>query len=105
MTKEELESSIRRFRDLKIILDGLRDIFEKDNALLISEVSELESKIKEEVIRTGKSVSENGVELYYNRGRITWDSKALERYSIEYPEIVKARKVGKPYVTLRIEEK
>ena len=37
----------------------------------------------------------------WNRGRETWDGKALDGFAMAHPEILQAKKIGNPTVTFR----
>ncbi len=65
------------------------------------EVAELESALKEEVLRIGKSARRGGVQAIFRRGCVTWDSKGLVRYAEANPEVEQFRRVGRPTVIVR----
>jgi hypothetical protein len=61
----------------------------------------LSSEIKQEVTRYGASVKGTHLYAVYARGRVTWDTKGLDRYAVEHPEVMHFRKQGQPTVSLR----
>lgn len=65
------------------------------------EIDALAAEIKADVERQGESVKGASLHAVYAKGRTSWDSKKLEGYAIAYPEILQARTVGKPSVSLR----
>lgn len=64
-------------------------------------ISNLTEEVKAEVIQAGASVKGAYLHAIYTAGRVTWDSKSLDGYAIAHPEILTARKVGAPSVSLR----
>lgn len=63
--------------------------------------SQLESEIRSCILSIGATVKAGGLMAVFNKGRVTWDSKLLEGFSIAHPEILIARKEGEPSVTIR----
>lgn len=64
-------------------------------------MTQLEAEIKAEVIQAGASVKGANLQAVYNKGRVTWDTKALDGYAAGHPEIMPFRKVGDPSVSIR----
>jgi hypothetical protein len=64
-------------------------------------ITELESEIKEEVIRHGATVKGTFLRVVYHTGRITWDTKRLDGYARSRPEILEFRKQGEPFVSIQ----
>ena len=56
----------------------------------------LESEIKRMVITSGESCKGDGYNALFVKGRVTWDTKALNGYAIARPEIEQFRKIGRP---------
>ncbi len=61
----------------------------------------LEAEIKAEVIAAGASVKSERLQAIYMRGRVSWDTKALEGVAATIPQIAKFRKEGEPSVSFR----
>ena len=76
---------------------------EKDAAMgAFSEgVEKLVAEIKAEVIAAGSSAKSERVQAVYAKGRVSWDSKALEGYAAAHPEITAFRKKGDPSVSIQ----
>ena len=64
-------------------------------------IVELESLVKAEVLKTGKTVKGSHMMAVWNKGRISWDNKVLDDLMIVLPELSKARKEGDPFVSLK----
>jgi len=66
-----------------------------------SEIDVLKSDICAVVVERGETVTGDALQAVFYQGKATWDSKALDAYSISVPELLKYRKLGKPYATIR----
>jgi hypothetical protein len=64
-------------------------------------ITALSREIKQEVTRHGASVKGAHLHAVYARGRVTWDTRGLDRYAVEHPEVMHFRKQGQPTVSLR----
>lgn len=64
-------------------------------------IAGLTDEIKAEVIAAGESVKGNHLQAVYTKGRVSWDTKALDGYATAHPEIASFRKVGEPTVSIR----
>jgi hypothetical protein len=64
-------------------------------------ITALTDEIKREVLDHGTSVKGAHLQAVYSRGRVTWDTKGLDRYTVEHPEVLRFRKQGEPVVSLR----
>jgi hypothetical protein len=62
----------------------------------------LEAEIKAEVIAAGASVKSERLQAIYIKGRVSWDTKALEGVAATIPQIAKFRKEGEPSVSFRV---
>jgi uncharacterized protein YifE (UPF0438 family) len=61
-----------------------------------------EKEVRELVLKLRRSVGLAGVKVAYHPGRVTWDDEKLAAYAQAHPELLEFRKVGKPFVSLRI---
>jgi len=68
---------------------------------ITEEIQTLTDEIKAEIIKSGKTVKGARLQAVYTKGRISWDTKALEGYAVAYPEILPFRKEGEPSVSIR----
>lgn len=66
-----------------------------------SNAAELKEQIKKEIIAKGESVKGTRLNAIYVKGRVTWDSKAIEGYAVGHPELFAFKKEGEPSVTFR----
>lgn len=63
-------------------------------------IAALEEEIKQDVLQNGASVRGSFLRAVWNKGRVTWDTKGMDDYSIYHPEILTFRKQGQPYVSI-----
>lgn len=61
----------------------------------------LTDEIKAEVIQAGSTVKGSCLQAVYAKGRVSWDTKALDGYAAGHPEIAPFRKEGDPSVSIR----
>ena len=64
-------------------------------------IAELESAVKDIVVKHGETVRGTGLMAVWNKPRISWNDAALNGYAVDHPEIQQFRKVGDPSVTIR----
>lgn len=65
-------------------------------------IEQLTAKIKAAVIEDGATVKADFLQAVYMKGRVSWNTKALNGYAAAHPEIEQFRKVGKPSVSIRV---
>ncbi len=68
---------------------------------LMQERAGLEAAIKAEVLRAGKTIKGTYHSFVWNKGRVSWDTKALDGYAKAHPEIEAFRSEGNPSVSVR----
>lgn len=61
----------------------------------------IKTGIEQEVLKLGATVKGDKYMAVWNKGRSSWDGKALEGFAMAHPEILQAKKVGEPTVTFR----
>ncbi len=100
-----LDYEARRQEILKKVQSEL-DALEVEYQPILDSVQEnietLETGIRTEVLMRGESVSGGAYRAIYTRGRVSWDSKGMEKYAQKHPEVLEFRKEGAPLVTLRL---
>ena len=64
-------------------------------------IATLEKEIKSDVLYFGATISGIHLKAVWNKGRVSWDTKALNGYMVAHPELASLRKQGKPSVTIR----
>ena len=64
-------------------------------------VSQVQSEVKNSVLKYGSSVKHSGLHAVWSKGRVKWDSNRLDGYAVAHPEILEFRGEGKPSVSIR----
>jgi hypothetical protein len=64
-------------------------------------IAALEAEVKAAVLTEGKSVKGAYLQAVWSKGRVSWDSKALDGMIAIIPQIATARKEGAPSVSIR----
>lgn len=88
-------------KEIQIALADLDVEFTPRDAAIALNIEELEKEIKQAVLVHGASVK--GMHLYavYNRPRVIWDTRGLDRYAAQHPEVVIFRSEGDASVAIR----
>lgn len=68
---------------------------------LTDTISILTNEVKQEVIALGETVKGASLMAVWSKGRVSWDTKALDGYITAHPELGKFRKEGEPSVSIR----
>jgi uncharacterized protein YifE (UPF0438 family) len=101
----EAEYSARRMAVLATIQDQLNAVDAEFGARLQAAhdaAAAGEVAVREVVLRVAKGIHLSGIDARYYPGRVTWDAAGMERFASAHPEVLAFRKVGKPWVSLRI---
>lgn len=85
------------------IKEQLQDIDSEYNPKLDAisqEHTQLEAEIRNDVMVSGESVKGDRYRASYVKGRISWNTEALDGYALTHPEINICRKEGAPTVRI-----
>jgi len=63
-------------------------------------IADLETEIRQEVLRRGASVKGTFMRVNWHKGRVSWDTRSLDAYAELHPEVTSFRKQGEPYVSI-----
>lgn len=86
-------------QDIKDKIAEINAEFEQKD--LTPEITRLTNEVKDEVLEAGHTVKGVLLMAVYNKGRISWDTKALDGYLVDHPELERFRKDGSPSVSIR----
>ena len=103
LTRQDLEA--KRAEILKSVQAELEALDAEYAPLLAAAEARIESlkeEIKSDVLEHGASVRGGRFQAVFSRGRITWDTHALEAYADEHPEVNDFRREGAPSVSIRM---
>ena len=102
VTRLDLEAKRAEIlRSVQAELDALDEEFAPLLAAAEARIEALREEIKSDVLEYGASVRGTHVQAVYSRGRTTWDTRALDDYAAEHPEVNDFRREGSPSVSLR----
>jgi len=98
--RKEQERNVILTGEINNELEKIDEHFDPILSEIFESVRLLEEEIKTTVLERESSV--NGTyQVIYVKGRIIWDSKALDGYAVAHPEIKELRKTGKPSVRIK----
>ena len=88
-------------RTIQAELDALDAEYQPLFDISAERIKTLTEEIKQAVAQSGASVKGTHLHAVYTRGRVTWDTKGLDKFAVSHPEVVAYRKQGEPSVSLR----
>ena len=100
MDKEALIASIIP-DEIKEKIAEIEEEFSEKVRTANENISGTETIIRNEVADYGKTIRGAHLMAVCSKGRTTWNTKALEGYSVAHPEILAFREVGEPSVGIR----
>lgn len=66
-----------------------------------AKLAKLREEVNAEVVAAGHTLKGETLQACYVKGRVSWDTKALDGYSAAHPEIAQFKTVGAPSVSIR----
>ncbi len=122
-SKQDVVGKLKRLADLDAAVDMTRIDYEAKRAEILKKVQAeidaleaeyqplletaqanaeaLAAEIKNDVLLGGETVKSDLYQAIYMKGRVTWDSEGIDRYARAHPDVLKYRKEGQPYVSLK----
>lgn len=100
-----LDYEAKRAEIMKAVQAQLDDLAAEFEPLINSaeeRAAELEVEIKRDVLTQGASIKGRRLYAVFSRGRVSWDTEALDAYAIAHPEVGEFRRQGEPSVSLRV---
>ena len=85
------------------IKQQLRDVdaeYDPKLEAISQERAQLEAEVRNNVMVSGESVVGEIYRASYVKGRVSWDTKALDGYAVAHPEIAQFKKLGAPSVRI-----
>lgn len=65
-------------------------------------IGEYEQSIRDVVLAAGESQAASGLQAVYAKGRVSWDTRALDALTDAHPWLAKYKRVGDPSVSIRL---
>lgn len=87
--------------EIKAKIAEIEAEFEPKLSAIQAHKSELETAIKQYVLFEGATIKGDYHQFVYTKGRVSWDTKALDGYAAAHPEIAQFKVVGDPSVSVR----
>ena len=100
LEKEKLIDSVLTPEIRKQIADIEAEFADK-TMVVTADIQAIEAEIKQEVVSGGETVKGDYLMAVYAKGRVSWDTKALDGYAAAHPEVAQFCKVGDPSVSIR----
>jgi len=75
--------------------------FADKSAAVDENIAKLVDEIKADVLQIGSTVKGAHNMAVWNKGRVSWDTKALDAVLALHPELAPFRKEGEPSITIR----
>jgi hypothetical protein len=87
--------------EIKARLEEIEMEFAQRVEAVDENIAALEEEIKNDVIQHGTTVRGTFLRAVWNKGRVTWNTKAMDGYASTHPEILEFRKEGQPFVSIK----
>jgi len=89
--------------EVKAEIDGIEAELDPEINDLDAAIAALAKELKNIVASTGQKLVGDRHQVVYIKPRVTWDTKAIERYyAKEHPEIMVYKRPGKPSASIRV---
>lgn len=85
-------------------MEQLEEQFRQEHAEAYEAIDELKQTIRKEVVDLGKTVETLKLKVEYRRGGTRWDTKFLEGYVLNHPELLRYKQEGKPTVAFKLKD-
>lgn len=82
----------------------LEEKFEKEHEAEYKAIADLKEEIKAEVVSLGRTMETLKLKVEFRRGSTRWDTKFLEGYVLNHPELMKYKLEGKPQVAFKLKD-
>jgi hypothetical protein len=99
-----MDMEARRREILAPVQQDLSDLEAEYGGMLAAgsdRIADLEARVRGAVLQVGKSVKSEALHAVVSKGRVSWDTKALDGYAVAHPEILQFRSEGLPSVSIR----
>lgn len=87
--------------EIKQAIEDIEAEFAGKSEAVDENIAKLTAEIKEDVLAGGATVKGAHMMAVYAKGRVSWDTKALDGVVALHPELAQFRKEGEPSVSIR----
>jgi len=91
--------------EIRVRIVDIEAEFDDKAQAVVSNIAALETEIKVAVVAHGETVKGSLLMAVWNKGRASWDDKALQGYMKAHPELADFRKQGDPSISIRANSK
>src|SRR5574343_456953 len=82
--------------EIKAQLADIDAEFKLQSLAVDENIDALTGEVKAEIIKTGATAKGAHLQAVFTKGRVSWDTKALDGYAAAHPEVAQFRKEGEP---------
>ena len=104
MNEETLLAKIDELGQRMFNLKQLQQRFDDEHADEIRAINDLQKEVKEAVTELGHTVETLKLKVEFRRGSTRWDTKFLEGYVLNHPELMRYKLEGKPTVAFKLKD-
>lgn len=104
MTEEALKEKMDQLGQMMFEMEQLEESFRQAHEEAYMAIDALKQEIKTDVIELGHTVETMKLKVEFRRGSTRWDTKFLEGYVLNHPELYKYRLEGKPTVAFKLKD-
>jgi len=98
MTNGELEERMEYLGYMMHEKEEMEMAFLQEHKEFFDEIEERKEQIRKEILAREANADSRTLKVTYRKGAIRWDTKWLDGYSLDHPEILKYKKQGEPSV-------
>ena len=102
-TQTQLDDSIDKLipAEVKQKIADMKAEFSPMFEALVQELGEADLKVRDLTLKAGCTLNSKHMMAVFNKGRVTWDGRALDGYAKAHPELNQFRKEGSPSIAIR----
>ena len=104
MEDKALKAKIDELGQEMYEMKQLEERFDEEHAAKIRKINALQKEVKEAVIELGRTVETLKLKCEFRRGSTRWDTKFLEGYVLNHPELMKYKLEGRPTVAFKLKD-
>jgi len=101
----ELEIADKRKAILALVqieLNHLESEYAEALGKLATAITAKEAAVKAGALEIGATIKGSRLQAVFIKGRVSWDTKALDGYAMAHPEILPLRSRGEPSISIRV---
>ena len=88
-------------KEIQAALADMEAEFTLRDAAIALNIEELEKEIKQAILAHGASIKGAHIHAVWSKPRVNWDSRGLDRYAAQHPDVLVFRSEGEASVALR----